>query len=308
MLGFAAFSAPTLSGAAAIPGWVIAITWAAGAASLWRRSRFVSAVLVVPLVLAIAACAVGRYAVMDRLFLFNAPLLAIAIGALIAFAIERVASPVRTVVQVGASAALALTVAPTHVRRIAHPVFYAVGRQVIADVDSMSRGEPVYIAARSFPLWVFYTTDWRAPDEARLAWAASISGAGAAAHNNAPSRGRVRREEASNLARVYHGRTEIIGLPTGRQYRTTTRTLNPNVAPVDLALPLRADSGWAEIEVDRMAAVAHTRVWVFGSHMFALDGAEPGLVAELQRRGVRLIMERRQGTTVAYNVEFPGEP
>ena len=42
--------------------------------------------------------------------------------------------------------------------------------------------------------------------------------------------------------------------------------------------------------------------------MFALDGAEPGLVAELQRRNVRLVMERRQGSTVAYHVEFPGEP
>jgi hypothetical protein len=42
--------------------------------------------------------------------------------------------------------------------------------------------------------------------------------------------------------------------------------------------------------------------------MFALDGAEPGLVAELQKRGVRLIMERRQGSTVAYQVEFPGDP
>jgi hypothetical protein len=42
--------------------------------------------------------------------------------------------------------------------------------------------------------------------------------------------------------------------------------------------------------------------------MFALDGAEPALVGEMQRRGVRLIMERRQGTTVGYEVEFPGEP
>ena len=42
--------------------------------------------------------------------------------------------------------------------------------------------------------------------------------------------------------------------------------------------------------------------------MFALDGAEPSLVAEMQRRGVRLIMQRRQGSTVAYQVEFPGEP
>jgi hypothetical protein len=58
----------------------------------------------------------------------------------------------------------------------------------------------------------------------------------------------------------------------------------------------------------RMASVARPRLWVFGSHMFALDGAEPALVAALQQRGVRLVMERRQGSTVAYQVEFPGEP
>jgi hypothetical protein len=44
-----------------------------------------------------------------------------------------------------------------------------------------------------------------------------------------------------------------------------------------------------------MAIAARSRLWVFGSHMFGLDGAQPALVAELHRRGVRLLMERRQG-------------
>ena len=245
---------------------------------------------------------------MDRLFLFAAPLTLVAYAALLAFAIEVV--PLRAMggVLAGVSAGLVLAAAPTHLRRVAHPVFYAVGKQVIADVDSMSRGEPVYVAARSFPLWVFYTTDWRSPDITRLRWAASIASAGAPAHNNAPSRGRVRPDEARSLTRVYRGRVEIVGLPTGRQYRTSTRTLNPSLAPPDYALPLQTDTGWADVEVGRMASVAHSRLWVFGSHMFSLDGAEPALVAELQRRGVRLVMERRQGSTVAYHVDFPSEP
>jgi len=171
-----------------------------------------------------------------------------------------------------------------------------------------SQREPVYIAARSFPLWVFYTTDWSAPDEARLRWAATIARAGGPAHNNAPSRGRARSDEARELTRRYRGRLELVGTPTGRQYRTSTRTLDPSLAAVEYALPLEPDSGWAELEVGRMAAAAHHRLWMFGSHMFALDGAEPALVSEMQRRGVRLVMERRQGTTVGYEVEFPGEP
>jgi hypothetical protein len=258
--------------------------------------------------LAALACAIGKYAVMDRLLLFSAPLTLIAYASLVAWVVDLEPKRMAGAKLVGACAILATIVIPTHARRIAHPVFYAVGKQVIADVDSMSRGEPVYVAARSFPLWMFYTTDWRAPDADRLRWAASIAAAGGPAHNNASSRGRVRAGEARDLARSYRGRVEIVGVPTGRQYRTSTRTMNSAVRPTEYALPLAPDTGWAELEVGRMASAARGRLWVFGSHMFELDGAEPGLVAEMQRRGVRLIQQRRQGSTVAYQVEFPGEP
>jgi len=276
--------------------------------TLWRRRPFSALVVVMPLVLATIASAIGAYPVMDRLWLFAAPLTLVAFASLVAWAVEQVPERPRLLALAGAAAAIVLAVAPTHVRRIANPVFYGVGKQVVADVDSMSRGEAIYIAARSFPLWIYYTTDWSQPDTERLRWAASIAGAGGPAHNNAPSRRRVRPEDTTALARRYRGRTEIVGLPTGRQYVTSTRTLGPAVTPADLAVPAQVDSGWAELEVRRMASAARQRLWVFGSHMFALDGAEPALVAALQQRGVRLVMERRQGSTVAYQVEFPGEP
>jgi 4-amino-4-deoxy-L-arabinose transferase-like glycosyltransferase len=308
LFAIAAFSAPTLSGQVIVREWILAIAWVGGVWSLWRRQPFAAVVVAAPLILAALACAIGKYAVMDRLFLFAAPLTLIAFAALLAWLVDLEPKRLIGPKLIGASAIIAIMVAPTHARRIAHPVFYAVGKQVIADVDSMSHGEPVYVAARSFPLWMFYTTDWREPDVGRLRWAASIASAGSPAHNNAPSRGRVRADEARGLTRSYRGRIEIVGTPTGRQYRTSTRTLNPSLRPEEYAVPLAPDTGWAELEVSRMASVAHGRIWVFGSHMFALDGAEPGLVGEMQRRGVRLIMERRQGSTVAYQVEFPGEP
>ena len=308
LFAIAAFSAPTLPGQVLVPEWVMAIAWAPGVWTLWRRRRFAGVLTAAPLILAALACGAGKYAVMDRLFLFAAPLTLIVYAALLALLVDLEPKRLIRVKLVGVSAALAIVVAPAHARRIAHPVFYAAGKQVIADVDSMSHGEPVYVAARSFPLWVFYTTDWRAPDVERLRWAASIAGAGGPAHNNGASRGRVRPDDARGLARTYRGRVELVGLPTGRQYRTSTRTLNPLLMPIEYALPLEADTGWAELEVGRMASVARGRLWVFGSHMFALDGAEPGLVGEMQRRGVRLIMQRRQGSTVAYQVEFPGAP
>jgi len=309
LFAIAAYTAPTLTGQMAGLEWAMAITWAAGLWTLWHRRRFAAVMVAAPLFLAALACAVGRYAVMDRLFLFAAPLTMIAYASLVAWVVELVPPRAAAATLAAACVALALTAAPTLVRRIAHPVFYAVGTEVIAQVDAMSyKREPVYVAARSFPLWVFYTTDWSAPDEARLRWAATVARAGGPAHNNAPSRGRARPEEARDLTRSYRGRIELVGTPTGRQYRTSTRTLNPSLTPAQYAVPLEPDTGWAELEVSRMASVAHNRLWVFGSHMFALDGAEPALVGEMQRRGVRLIMERRQGTTVGYEVEFPGNP
>ena len=309
LLDLAAFVAPTLRGTALGPAGLLAIAWVVGVWTLWRRSAFAGVVTAAPLVAALVASAVGMYAVMDRLFLFAAPLMLAAYASLIAVAVERVPVERRLLALVGAAAALVFVVAPAHMQRIKSPVFYGVGKQVVADVDSMAQGDAVYVAARSFPLWLFYTTDWTSPDLERLRWGASISGAGAPAHNNAPSRGRpVAGAEAVLLRRQYRGRTELIGLPTGRQYRTTTRSLNPSVRMAELAQPSEVDPGWAAVDVQRVAVAANPRAWVFGSHMFALDGAEPGLVAELQRRAVKLLMERRQGSTVAYHVEFPGEP
>ena len=309
LFDLAAFAAPTLDGAALGVTGALAVAWLGGVWTLWRRSPFAAVVVAAPLACAGVASALAMYPVMDRLFLFAAPLTLIAYGSLAARALELIPERARVPGLVAVSAALALAVAPTHIRRVKQPVFYGVSKQVIADVDSMSRGDAVYVAARSFPLWLYYTTDWENPDVDRLRWGASIAGAGAPAHNNAPSRGRpVAGVEAVLLKRAYRGRTELVGLPTGRQYRTTTRSLSPSIQPADLAQPRRVDSGWAQVDVQRVAVAARPRAWVFGSHMFAMDGAEPGLVSELQRRGVRLLMERRQGATVAYHVEFPSEP
>lgn len=308
LFAIAVFAAPTLTGSLLLPGTIFVMAWVGGIWTLWKRRPFAAAVVAVPLVSGALACALGLYPAMDRLFLFAAPLTLIAYASLVAYVVELAPVRARNASLAAACGAFTIAVVPTHAERIAHPVFFAVGKKIIAEVDSMTRGEPVYVAARSFPLWIYYTTDWRAPDTARLQWAASIAGAGAPAHNNAPSRGRARADQSRSLARQYRGRTEIVGLPTGRQYRTSTRSLDTGIAVDQLALPLQPDTGWAELEVGRMASVARPRLWVFGSHMFALDGAEPGLVAELQHRGVRLVMARRQGSTVAYHVEFPPAP
>ncbi|HEX6048656.1 MAG TPA: hypothetical protein VFZ21_05290, partial [Gemmatimonadaceae bacterium] len=306
MFAHAAFVAPLPTAKALGPVVAPVLGWVLGMYMLWRRNRVGAVLIGAPLVLAMGASVLGLYPVMDRLYLFAAPLVLIGLGAFAAGVLAFAPEARRRVGLIAICVGVALYGVETHVERVRNPVYFGVGKQIVADVDSMSRGDPVYVAARSFPLWVFYSTDWERPDTARIAWAAGIAGAGKPAHNNAPSRRRrVEPGEARLLVREYRGRTEVVGLPTGRQYLTSTRTLDPTLAVSEYALPLVADTGWAEVEVDRMAEVARPTIWVFGSHMFALDGAEPGLVAELQRRGVRLVMERRQGGTVAYHVEFP---
>jgi hypothetical protein len=128
---------------------------------------------------------------MDRLFLFAAPLTLIAYASLVARLVELAPVRVASGALAAATATIAIAVAPTHVDRIAHPVYFAVGKQIIADVDSMSRGEPVYVAARSFPLWIFYTTNWNAPDVDRLRWQPRSLGQGHR-HTTMRLHGRVR--------------------------------------------------------------------------------------------------------------------
>lgn len=84
LFGIAAFSAPTLTGQLPVPASVLALAWAGGVWTLWRRRPFAAVVTAAPLVLAAVACAVGLYVVMDRLFLFVAPLTVMAYASLLA--------------------------------------------------------------------------------------------------------------------------------------------------------------------------------------------------------------------------------
>ena len=137
MFANAAFSAPTLAGQAIGFEWAMAIAWVAGVWTLWRRRRVAAVMVAAPLVLATLACAVGCYAVMDRLFLFAAPLTLMAYASLLAWVVDLPPTQAGAATLAAACSALALTAAPTLMSRISHPVFYAVGKEVIAQVDAI---------------------------------------------------------------------------------------------------------------------------------------------------------------------------
>jgi antitoxin (DNA-binding transcriptional repressor) of toxin-antitoxin stability system len=68
-----------------------------------------------------------------------------------------------------------------------------VWRRVVA-------GEPVYVFSRDVPIWVFYTTDWRHPDTARVAELIALASSTGPNSGNAPPR-RWKRSTAANSNR-----------------------------------------------------------------------------------------------------------
>src|SRR6185295_5894227 len=78
MFSIAAFSAPALTGSLGAPQWLMTLAWLLGLATLWRRRPSACVMVAMPVILAVVACGLGFYAVMDRLFLFAAPLTLVA--------------------------------------------------------------------------------------------------------------------------------------------------------------------------------------------------------------------------------------
>jgi hypothetical protein len=137
--------------------------------------------------------------------------------------------------------------------------------------------EPIYVHPGALPAWAFYTTDWAAPDTARLAFLSRIGSSGGGAFENAPSRGAVI-GEGEGLIRTYRGRKEIFGVPVGLQLHAFLGRTK--------ALP---DSGWTEHEIRRIRSEADSAVWLLLAH---LSGHGPEMEFLEEMRGNSLSEER----------------
>jgi hypothetical protein len=134
-------------------------------------------------------------------------------------------------------------------------------------------GEPIYVFARTLPAWTFYSTDWAHPDTARLRFLMRSAGSTGAAFENAPSRGRVRDEEEIAVRPSPAAPGELLGLPSGMEWREVQEHVRP--AP---------DSGWVETERRRIEDAATPGVWVLATAWY---GAERELFARLEREARR---------------------
>jgi hypothetical protein len=165
-------------------------------------------------------------------------------------------------------------------------------RQLVAEFNArVAPGEPVYLFTGAVAAWTVYATDWRAPDSSIVATVIASQAVGGGAFHNAPSRGRaVSDTEGSALIVRERGRTEIIGLSPGIQWREGTGYVQR--AP---------DPGWAEREAARLRAATDSTAWIAIAHDYpgealallrGIDAAGGREVSRWAGRGVLLVRVR----------------
>jgi len=259
---------------------VLLVVCGIGSVGLGRRWGLWATVLAVgPVVAALVASTVGGYPIAARLMIYAAPLLMLTTAEAVVTGIAWVRRPapareawVLVVVWLALMGEAAAT------RRRPAPDLPSLVQQLRRASPPET---PVYVLANALPMWAFYTTDWAAPDTARLHWLGRLAGPGGPAFHNAPARGRVRADETATLVGRWEGgaRAEIIGLATGIQKR-------------DLAglSRLRPDSGWVDDEVKRIVAAGDHDVWVLLAFGFAHETDD--LLAGLDAAGGARIYER----------------
>jgi hypothetical protein len=295
---------------------VCAALWLTGAVILVRRAWRMAALLVGPFVLAAIASMIGVYPLSDRLAFFTAPAALLAAAVPVARAVAFVSGAIgRLLHGVGApetvsagrvpagivwAAALALGafVGTDAWRFVRAPGALEPTQALFLSVrdDAVRDSTPVYVYARAVPAWVFATTEWRAPDDARLARYVALAGrTDAPAHENLSRSRAVRPAEGDTLVIARGAVTELVGLAPGVRYRVA----GPTSAPVP-------SDGWAHAEARRIAVAAasdgarHRRpgeAWVVASHFYEgtpRDELAP-LVGALRTAGLTVAEERRTG-------------
>ena len=252
-----------------------------GVVAIGRERGWSFAILLAaPVAAAFAASAVRMYPVTARLMSFAMPLLAVLVSAGIVRAVRLRSARPRGAVLAAAGALFLLPAAYHAVESARHPYDEQEHSRPIvrALLDSAPAPATVYVFPQAIPQWLFYSTDWRAPDRARLAfYAAATRPDDGPALQNAPSRGRAV-AAGEGAALVYDGR----GAPDGRGRREIPGLYSGvEMRPGFEHVPSRADSGWAENEAQRIRAAARpcVRILSIGSTGGALTSLSAALVA-----------------------------
>jgi Dolichyl-phosphate-mannose-protein mannosyltransferase len=263
---------------------------------LWHlaaRDRRSVLLLVGPLAAVVTASMLGLYPIAARLMLFAAPCLIIPVAAAASAAASRPAASLAF--RAAASfAGLVLLLPPLQrdVLLAIHPTTFEHVRPAVTVFRRRSLpGEPIYVFTNSLPAWIFYTTDWSAPDLERLRRMAHLGSSGGPAFENAPPRGRSVGTENDSLVFTSGGIREILGAAHGAQWRSGIGLVQDH-----------PDPGWAAAEARRIRAAANPTVWMLVSHSYRLELL---IYPELDRLGGRLEYAYGEDGVVLRRYRFP---
>ncbi len=261
---------------------------AVGARSLIRQSGgWLGVLLLGPLLLAGLASTVRLYPAAPRLLLFAVPGLTLCLaegaGVIAAWMRQRVNLPWL------AAAALSLALLPgmDALRQLREPYERESLKPLLRELDSVhAAGAAVYVYGRSVPAWVFYTTDWRQPDNERVEHHLRLVSSTGPAFRHASARGVAVREEGDSLRYGHRDWQELVGVPTGT---------GPNALGINTSTP---DTGWGTNEARRIRAAGGPEGWVVMSSYLAVAAAEldSALVAA---GGERTLLREAPGARVS---------
>jgi hypothetical protein len=125
-------------------------------------------------------------------------------------------------------------------------------------------GEPIYVNGSALPPWLFYTTNWRAPDRARIrmahdAWFRAMTERPLEVGQSSPGR--------SYRRRGYH---ELYSAPSGITYEFAPHWTRP------------VDPRWSAAEARRIVNAARPCAWLLIREMQGRERAELFLHLQLE--------------------------
>lgn len=255
VIGHFLFARPI--GTAQIAGWLtVVVLGLAVVGTLWlfrHRGAWAAVLVAGPILTTLAASMARQYPLWPRLVLFLAPLLFL----LLASGTYGLVSRIRHI-GLAAGSAIAGTIllgpaAMVAVSTIRQPPVHSDPRDLIHTIVSERKpGDTIYLSGSAVAEWVFYTTDWNAPDTLRQEWFGHMAQSTGPAFANRSSRGHPVDHEGWELRFDAKDGSELLGIASGREFHF--------MPPFPDDLP---DSGWAENEVARIEAEHSPRAWLF---------------------------------------------
>lgn len=284
--------------AQALPGFPLAL-WLVTGWGFWCLSRTSwsrAALVAGPVLMVLLASAMHRYPLAPRVLVFAAPLFHLAAAAAVdrALGVRSRTGRVATATVVGLWLVTLLGLA-VNTRFWAPPT-----RQLVAEARIQANGgghEPVYLFAGAVPFWLVYATDWRHPDTAFINAVVQTQAATGNAFHNAASRGRaVADTEGEHDRFTVDGRTLLVGLSPGIQWREGHGFNQRN-----------PDANWGAREAVRMRAVTDSTVLVALAHLYTGERGALSRALELAGGRRELLWEKRGAALERYRFT-PGGP